>query len=81
MQPISETFTGSNTARVSDAGVGLQPELSLEELVRQAKLAVVYLKGLESSDSGFFVTGTGVRTLEVLKSSKVSLKAALEPIS
>ena len=38
----------------------LQPELSLEELVRQAKPAIVYLKGLESSGSGFFVTGTGV---------------------
>src|SRR5882762_8629765 len=60
LQPISETFTGSITARVSDAGVGLQPELSLEELVRQAKPAVVYLKGLQSSGSGFFVTGTGV---------------------
>jgi anti-sigma regulatory factor (Ser/Thr protein kinase) len=79
LQPIAETFTGSITARVSDAG--LQPELSLEELVRQAKPAVVYLKGRESSGSGFFVTGTGVRTLEVLKSSKVSLKATLEPIS
>src|SRR6267154_3596714 len=58
--PISETFTGAIIAKVSDAGVGLQPELSLEELVRQAKPAVVYLKGLESSGSGFFVTGTGV---------------------
>src|SRR5260370_15475474 len=59
-QPISETFTGGITAKVSDAAVGLQPELSLEDLVRQAKPAVVYLKGLESSGSGFFVTGTGV---------------------
>ncbi len=41
LQPISETFTGSITARASDGGVGLQPELSLEELVRQAKPAVV----------------------------------------
>jgi len=79
LQPIAETFTGRITARVSDAG--LQPELSLEELVRQAKPGVVYLKGLESSGSGFSVTGTGVRALEVLKSSKVSLKATLEPIS
>jgi S1-C subfamily serine protease len=60
LQPISETFTGGITARVSDAGAGLQPELSLEELVRQTKPAVVYLKGLDSSGSGFFVTGTGV---------------------
>ena len=60
LQPISETFTGGITARVSDAGVGLQPELSLEELVRQTKPAVVYLKGLDKAGSGFFVTGTGI---------------------
>src|SRR5882762_3188385 len=60
LQPISETFTGGITAKVSDAAVGLQPELSLEELVRQAKPAVVYLKGLDKAGSGFFVTGTGV---------------------
>lgn len=60
LQPISETFTGSISAKVSDSGVGLQSELSLEELVRQTKPAVVYLKGLDKSGSGFFVTGTGV---------------------
>jgi S1-C subfamily serine protease len=60
LQPISETFTGGITAKVSNGGVGLQPELSLEELVRQAKPAVVYLKGLDKTGSGFFVTGTGV---------------------
>src|SRR5712664_579852 len=60
LQPISETFTGGITARVSDASVGLQPELSLEELVRKAKPAVVYLKGLDKAGSGFFVTGTGI---------------------
>jgi serine protease Do len=60
LQPISETFTGSISAKVSDSGAGLQSELSLEELVRQTKPAVVYLKGLDKSGSGFFVTGTGV---------------------
>ena len=60
LQPISETFTGGITARVSDSSIALAPELSLEELVRQAKPAVVYLKGLDKSGSGFFVTGTGV---------------------
>jgi S1-C subfamily serine protease len=60
LQSISETFTGGITARISDANVALQPDLSLEELVRQTKPAVVYLKGLEKSGSGFFVTGTGV---------------------
>jgi serine protease Do len=60
LQPISETFTGSVTASVSGTAAGLQPELSLEELVRQTKPAVVYLRGLDGSGSGFFVTGTGV---------------------
>src|SRR5216683_828818 len=60
LQPISETFTGGITARVSDASAGLQSELSLEELVRLTKPAVVYLKGLDKAGSGFFVTGTGV---------------------
>ncbi len=34
--------------------------MSLEELVSRAKPTVVYLKGLEISGSGFFVTETGV---------------------
>jgi serine protease Do len=58
--PIGETFTGEIAAKVSDTGAGLQPELSLEELVRLTKPAVVYLKGLDKSGSGFLVTGTGV---------------------
>ncbi len=37
-----------------------RPELSLEELVRRTKPAVVYLKGLSKSGTGFFVTETGV---------------------
>jgi S1-C subfamily serine protease len=60
LKAISETFTGGITAKVSDSSVALAPELSLEELVRQAKPAVVYLKGLDKAGSGFFVTGTGV---------------------
>src|SRR5260370_9101322 len=60
LRAISETFTGGITARVSDASAGLQSELSLEELVRLTKPAVVYLKGLDKAGSGFFVTGTGV---------------------
>ncbi len=60
LQPISEAFTGEIVARVSDASGGVQPELSLEELVRQTKPAVVYLKALNKSGTGFFVTGTGV---------------------
>jgi S1-C subfamily serine protease len=60
LRPISETFTGEVAAKVSDGGASRKPELSLEELVRQAKPAVVYLKGLEKAGSGFFVTGTGI---------------------
>ena len=60
LNAISETFTGAITAKASDSDVALAPELSLEELVRQAKPAVVYLKGLDKSGSGFFVTATGV---------------------
>jgi serine protease Do len=58
--PISETFTGGVTAKVSESSVAMAPELSLEELVRQTKPAVVYLKGVDKAGSGFFVTGTGV---------------------
>src|SRR5258708_10796582 len=43
LQPISETFTGGITAKVSDPPVGLQPELPLDHLVRQAKPALPYL--------------------------------------
>jgi serine protease Do len=60
LKPIADTFTGDITARLSDSSIALSPELSLEELVRQTKPAVVYLKGLDKSGSGFFVTGTGV---------------------
>jgi S1-C subfamily serine protease len=61
LQPISQVFTGGVTAKLSGAGnVDLQPELSLEELVRMTKPAVVYLKGLDKSGTGFFVTDTGV---------------------
>lgn len=60
LRAITDTFTGEIVAKVSDSSAGLQPELSLEELVRQTKPAVVYLKGLDKSGSGFLVTGTGV---------------------
>jgi hypothetical protein len=35
-------------------------QLSLEEVVRRTKPAVVYLKGLSKSGTGFFITDTGV---------------------
>ncbi|MGH9675597.1 MAG: trypsin-like peptidase domain-containing protein, partial [Candidatus Acidiferrum sp.] len=60
LQPVSETFTGGITAAVSSSSTELAPELSLEELVRRTKPAVVYLKGSDKAGSGFFVTTTGV---------------------
>jgi S1-C subfamily serine protease len=60
LKPITEVFTGEVAANVPAISGGVRTELSLEELVRQAKPAVVYLKGLNKAGSGFFVTGTGV---------------------
>ena len=60
LQPISETFTGAVTADFSGTSAALRPALSFEEVVRQTKPAVVYLKGTDKAGSGFFVTDTGV---------------------
>jgi S1-C subfamily serine protease len=58
---ISQTFTGDVAAELSgNAAIDLGPGLSLEELVARTKPAVVYLKGLSKSGTGFFVTETGV---------------------
>jgi S1-C subfamily serine protease len=40
--------------------VNFEPELSLEEIVARAKPTVVYLKGLQNSGTGFFVSDTGI---------------------
>lgn len=61
LTPLSKVFTGAISARVSDEEkIDLKAGLSLEELVRRAKPAVVYLKGLEKAGTGFFVTDTGL---------------------
>jgi len=60
LDTIANTFTGAISAATAVLPASLQPELSLEELVRRTKPAVVYLKALESSGSGFFITETGV---------------------
>jgi len=58
---MGQVFTGGVTAKLADASnVDLQPEFSLEELVKRAKPAVVYLKGLDKSGTGFFVLDNGV---------------------
>lgn len=60
LQPISETFTGEISATISKASVELKPALSRDELIKRTKPAVVCLRGLDKSGSGFFVTATGV---------------------
>jgi S1-C subfamily serine protease len=56
----SDTFTGTINAGVVARPASSAPTLSLEELVKRTKPAVVYLKALDHAGSGFFVTGTGV---------------------
>ena len=60
LQPITETFTGAVSAEISGASLELKPQLSRDELIRRTKPAVVWLKGLNGSGTGFFVTSTGV---------------------
>jgi S1-C subfamily serine protease len=61
LDPISSTFTGTvNAPDAVKPAANVQPELSLEEIVRISKPAVVYLKTLDKAGSGFFVTDTGV---------------------
>jgi len=58
LELISAAFTGT-VAAVSPAQPAAFPlALSLEEIVKRAKPAVVCLKGLNSLGSGFFVTKT-----------------------
>lgn len=60
LDPIAGTFTGSVMTSPASQPASLELELSLEEIVRRAKPAVVCLKGLNTIGSGFFVTETGV---------------------
>ena len=60
LQPVSETFTGEVSATLSSSSVSLKRELPREDLIGRTKPAVVCLRGLDKSGSGFFVTGTGV---------------------
>ena len=57
---VAGTFTGAISAATPIQPSSFQPELSLEELVRRTKPAVVCLKALQSSGSGFFITDTGI---------------------
>jgi serine protease Do len=60
LETVASIFTGAVSAANAAQPAALRPELSLEELVRRSKPAVVYLKGLDVSGSGFFVTETGI---------------------
>jgi serine protease Do len=61
LDSIPSTFDGALISRpVSAHPASLEPELPLEEIVRRTKPAVVYLKALDHSGTGFFVTDTGV---------------------
>jgi serine protease Do len=60
LELISAAFTDAVAAVSSTQPASFQLELSLEEIVKRAKPAVVCLKGLNTIGSGFFVTETGV---------------------
>jgi S1-C subfamily serine protease len=77
---ILQEFNGSISARVArNTPVDFVPKLSLEELVALTKPAVVYLKGLQKTGTGFFwVSDTGVITTNAhLARSEESLLALL----
>ena len=60
LELISAAFSGTVAAVSPAQPAAFQLELSLEEIVKRAKPAVVCLKGLNTMGSGFFVTETGV---------------------
>jgi serine protease Do len=64
LDPISKVFTGNISAEIPEAAAprdtDLLPELSPEDVIERARPAVVRLKGLSKSGSGFFVTEKGV---------------------
>src|ERR1700686_589359 len=60
LELLSPPFPGPVAAVSATQPTALQYELSLEEIVKRAKPAVVCLKGLNTMGSGFFVTETGV---------------------
>jgi S1-C subfamily serine protease len=56
----SPAVPSSSAISADTVGRDFQGQLSLEELVRRTKPAVLYLKGLNKSGTGFFITDTGV---------------------
>jgi serine protease Do len=60
LELISAAFTGTVAAVSAAQSAAFQLELSLEEIVKRSKPAVVCLKGFNAMGSGFFVTETGI---------------------
>jgi len=65
LEPISKAFTGNIVADIPSAeeqprNADAAPTPPIENVIAQAKPAVVRLKGLAKSGSGFFVTEKGV---------------------
>jgi len=60
LELISAAFTGTVAAVSVAQPAAFQLELSLEEIVKRTKPAVVCLKSINAMGSGFFVTETGV---------------------
>src|SRR5690349_4756010 len=65
LDPISKVFTGNITADIArpadqPTDADSTPEPPIEDVIAQARPAVVRLKGLTKSGSGFFVTQKGV---------------------
>jgi S1-C subfamily serine protease len=65
LDPISKVFAGNISADIPGAAEAahdedLTPAPSIEDVIAHAKPAVVRLKGLSKSGSGFFVTEKGV---------------------
>jgi ribosomal protein S16 len=61
LQSASRIFTGAVESVSGSTVVSApRPELSLEELVSRTKPAVVFLKSLTKSGTGFFITATGI---------------------
>ena len=60
---LSEVFTGdlaTSSSPDTPSAMDFEPELSSEDVVARAKPAVVQLKGVNKSGSGFFVTQKGI---------------------
>lgn len=60
LDAVGTTFTGTVMSAAAGREAADGATLSMEEIVRKTKPAVVYLKSLERAGSGFLVTETGL---------------------